>query len=390
MWEDRRLRDITEEDVRQIVTAELEEHLQLEYKSALYTPSDNGSKESLLDICMFANAGGGILLIGIDEQRDANGQPTGVPDPNAQLGVDLPNPEQLLQAYDARVIANVQERLPLELYAVPVGNNRHVVAVRVPNSMSKPHRVFYQGRAYFPSRRERQRYEMDVREIKEMVMRTASRLEEAEAKLSTSLAAAVPQVGQSCSLVGSIPVFWQNFMVDVRSARVIETVSRFSVGGRNFMEATYNFNGLQRRIVADDDSIVQVRRDGMIVLHRRLPLVQDGGRVCLRPTGIDINVRAFVQRSSDVYTAAGISGPFLLSMLLQTVSNTTGLYPMLGVRGAEEPGGAISPGSYPFPVVQADNFLDVDKVIRPLCDQVHQMFGRDSSPFFNEEGVWNG
>jgi hypothetical protein len=256
--------------------------------------------------------------------------------------------------------------------------------------MSKPHRVFYQGRAYFPSRRERQRYEMDVREIKEMVMRTASRLEEAEDKLSSSLAAAVPQVGQSCSLiVGSIPVFWQNFMIDVRSARVIETVSRFRVGSRNFMEATYNFNGLQRRIVPDDDSVVQVRRDGMIVLHRRLPLVQDGGRVGLRPTGIDINVRAFVQRSSDVYTAAAISGPFLLSMLLQTVSNTTGLYPMLGAPGAEEPGGAIPPGSYSFPVVQADNFLDVDKVMRPLCDQVHQMFGRDSSPFFSDEGVWN-
>jgi hypothetical protein len=40
---------------------------------------------------MFANAGGGILLIGIDERRDANGQATGTPDPNAELGVDVPN-----------------------------------------------------------------------------------------------------------------------------------------------------------------------------------------------------------------------------------------------------------------------------------------------------------
>lgn len=390
MWEDRRLRDITEADLRQLVTAQLEEHLQLEYKSALYDGNDQGSKESLLDICMFANSGGGILLIGISEQRDAIGQPTGMPNPDAELGIEIPNTEMVLQAYDARVIANVQERLPLELYAIPVANNRHVIAIRVPNSMSKPHRVYYQGRTYFPSRRERNKYEMDVREIKEMVMRTASRLEEAEEKLSTALAAAVPQVNPSCSLViGCIPVFWQNFMVNVRNPQIIQSVRQFHLGHPNYLEATYNFNGLQRQISANEDSVVQVHRDGMIVLQKRLLLDQTGGRVGLRPTGIDIVVRAFVQRSSDVYTAATISGPFLLGMLLQTVSNTTGLYPMVGMHPVEEPGATISLGSYPFPVVQADNLLDVDKVIRPLCDQVHQMFGKDSSPCFNAQGVWN-
>jgi hypothetical protein len=74
---------------------------------------------------------------------------------------------------------------------------------------------------------------------------------------------------------------------------------------------------------------------------------------------------------------------------LQTANNTTGLYPMVGMPHVEEPGATTSLGSYPFPVVQADNFLDVDKVIRPLCDQVHQMFGKDSSRCFNAEGVWN-
>jgi hypothetical protein len=54
VWEDKRLRDITEAEVRQLVSSDLEEHLQLEYKSALYDGGDRGRKESLLDICMFA------------------------------------------------------------------------------------------------------------------------------------------------------------------------------------------------------------------------------------------------------------------------------------------------------------------------------------------------
>lgn len=187
MWEDKRLRDITEADVRQLVNTGLEEHLQLEYKSALYESSDRGGKESLLDICMFANAGGGVLLIGIAERRDAQGQPTGSPDPDAPLGVNVPNPEMVLQSYDSRVLANIEDRLPLESAAIPVANGLHVLAIRVPNSTAKPHSVRYQGHVYFPSRRERQRYEMDIREIKETVMRTASRLDQAERKLGGSI-----------------------------------------------------------------------------------------------------------------------------------------------------------------------------------------------------------
>ena len=390
MWEDRRLRDITEADIRQLVDSGLEEHLQLEYKSALYAATDNGNKESLLDICMFANAGGGILLIGITEQRDAGGQPTGVADPNAELGIELLNPEQLLQAYDARAIANIQERLPLELYPIPVVNGRRVVAIRVPNSLSKPHRVHYQGHVYFPSRRERQRYEMDVREIKEMVMRTASRLEEAENKLIASLTAVFQPNDSPKIIIGIIPVFWQNFSLDVRDQSVIQAVTRFDLGHGNQLQATYNFNGLERRIIQSEDSKVQIHRDGQIVLDKRIPLARTAtsARHEIRPTAIDLILRRFISHSAEVYTVASLSGPFLIGMILRTVANTWSLYPS-DFPGGEEQGGTVWPGSYTFPVVQADNLLEIDRITRLLCDQVHQMFGRDASPFFDANGVWN-
>lgn len=391
MWEDRRLRDITEEDVRQIVAAQLEEHLRLEYKSALYDNNERGHKEFLQDVCMFANSGGGILLIGISERRDADGHPTGLPDPGAQLGLDIPNTEALLQAYDARVLASIEERLPLESYPISIANaeNRYVIAIRVPNSMSKPHRVLYQGRTYFPSRRERNRYEMDVREIKETVMRTASRLEEAEVKLSEALRSVAPP-DLVCSLVvGIIPVFWRNFMVNVQDEQVIQSVSQFHLGHRNFREVTYNFNGVERQLVANNDSVVQVHRDGMIVVHRRLDLNRVEGRDALAPTGIDMVLRPFVQRSAEVYTAAAISGPFLLTMLLKTANETVSAYPMVGMPQAIEFGGTIAAGNYLFPVMQAESLVNVDRIIRPLCDQAHQMFGHDSSPCFNADGAWN-
>src|SRR5579871_2440737 len=133
MWEDRRLRDLTEVDIRALVAAGQQEHLQLEYKSALYGNSDAEVREFLQDICMFANSGGGILLIGVTELRDVQNHATGFPDPAAQLGIEHPNPEQVLLALDARVVACIGERLPLESASIPVGNSRQVLAIRVPN-----------------------------------------------------------------------------------------------------------------------------------------------------------------------------------------------------------------------------------------------------------------
>jgi hypothetical protein len=41
-----------------------------------------------------------------------------------------------------------------------------------------------------------------------------------------------------------------------------------------------------------------------------------------------------------------------------------------------------------FPCVQVDNLADTDTIIRPLCDQAHQLFGKAASPSLSPEGRW--
>jgi predicted HTH transcriptional regulator len=227
LWEDRQLRDITERDLRQVIDSGLAEHSQLEYKSELYSNSDRGNKESLLDICMFANAEGGVLLIGIPELRDPQGQPTGMPDPDARIGLELQNPEATLQALDARVTAAIEERVELESAAISVGNGAHVLALRIENSTSKPHCVRYQGHVYFPSRRERSRFEMDVREIKELVMRTASQQEKSELLIRGALARADGDIRFAYLHISTMPSLLQRVSDQPKSSGYSGRFSRF-------------------------------------------------------------------------------------------------------------------------------------------------------------------
>jgi hypothetical protein len=391
MWEDRRLRDIAEADLRQLVNSGLQEHLQLEYKGALYSGNHHGSRECLLDICQFANAAGGILLIGVPERRDAHGQPTGSPDPNAQLGITVPNPEAALLALDARVVANIEDRLTTESFAVPISGGLHVLAIRVPNSQTKPHSVHLDGHIYFPSRRERNRYSMDVREIKEMVMRTASRLEQAEQKLKDGFEEMPRQVGEPQLLIGCIPVFGRDFLVNVRDLGVLDATQQFDVSDTPVpMRPLYNFQGLERPI-SHNNSKVQVRRNGLIVLSRRLPvrLLAAGGAHLLVPMAIDITLRRFMLQTACVYLEASVPGPYLISMKLRVTATLVPAYPDNTIPGAEIHGTPISPGDYPFPTMQADTLVGVDKTILPLCDQAHQLFAQEASPCFNPDGRWN-
>jgi hypothetical protein len=381
MWEDRNLSDLTDADVRLLVESGVGEHLRLEYKRELYGNRDADNKEFLKDICQFANSGGGILLIGIDEQRDANGQPTGLPDPAAQIGINVDNPNLILQAYDARVVSCIEDRLPIELLPIPV-DGRFVLAIRVPRSLSAPHCFRYSGHVYFPSRRERQSYDMDIREIKEMVMRTASHLEQAEQKLSTTFGEWVPQ-NEPYLLIACIPIFGQDFLLNINNPRVVHDLGQFN---GFFLQPRYTFNGLERQLRGGEASVVEVRRNGLIYLKKALPIVGGLQVQNFRPIAIDLILRRFVSDCAVIYTNASLNGPFLISMMLHFGMQVQSLYP--NVNNEDEPGGAVRPGDYPFPMVQADNLIDVDKVIRPLCDQAHQMFGRNGSPCFNAAGNW--
>ena len=386
LWEAKPLRDIQANDIRRLVQSGLEEHLHLEYKSALYDENDRGRREFLLDICMFANTAGGILLIGVPERRDDEGQPTGAPDPEGILGINVPNPEAVLNAYDARVMEAIEDRLALESTSIALDEGRRVLAIRVPNSTNKPHSVRHQGHIYFPSRRERQRYHMTVREIKEMVMRTASRLQQAEEILETSFLQVPRPVDTPYLIIGMIPVFFEDFLVNVRAEKVRLAVGNFSrTGPPQFNNVVYSFHGIERRENRFEYT-VRFRRNGLLNASHQLPLIAREGVHQIGPKAVDILLRQFVLRASSVYEAAAIGPPCVLGMLLRIQRPLTGVYAAVG--GGEDHTAPVVAGDYRFPYMQIDDLFDTDRIIRPFCDQTHQMFGREGSPSFNADGTW--
>jgi hypothetical protein len=389
-FEGKPLREITEAELRALVQSGMAEHLHLEYKSALYGADHEGRREHLQDMCMFANSQGGLLLIGISEQRDAQGQPTGIPDPDAVLGIEVPNPEAVLQAYDARVVSCIEERLRVESHAIPVAADRYVFAFRIPNSARKPHCVRYNGHVYFPSRRERNRYPMSVTEIKELAMTAASQLERATQLLKGAINFE-SRAGTDVNLyLGLIPVFFREFLIDITNAAIKREICGFDLLGRNlFQNARYCFEGLERP--DDGRTVLTLMRNGLIRARVSIPMQEvrnEPGVFLFYPIGFDGVIRRFVLRTQHLFELASLSSPVALAVKLTVPVESLAAY------------GDVATGNYRHvPVARRDfefsTFVDafgepVERFIGPLCDHIHQTFGEERSPNFTADGLWTG
>ncbi|MCI0351449.1 MAG: ATP-binding protein [Acidobacteriales bacterium] len=388
IFDNKPLREIAEADVRRIVDAGLAEHLYLEYKAELYPNNHAGKREFLQDICMFANAQGGVLLIGIPERRDANNQATGVPDPGAPLGIEVENPEQVLLSCGARVESSIEERLRIESHAIPVADNRFVLAFRVPNSTAKPHSVSFEGHLSFPVRRERHKGNLDVREMKEMVMRTASQLERADNLLKYSLANEPRLEDAAVLLIGVVPIFYSDFMVEIANQATHDAFGRFHIrtGLANFFNPQYSFDGLTRS-TANGNDVSKLGRNGLIRSRLALSrMIAARDALLFRILDVDRLLRNFVTRTADLCHSLNFAGPLLLRASLHTPRP---LQPM--DRDGLPEGEPILAGYWEAPTIQISNIGDAwEKSARPLCDFFHQMFGFRRSPYFDGLGGWVG
>lgn len=121
---------------------------------------------------------------------------------------------------------------------------------------------------------------------------------------------------------------------------------------------------------------------------QQIPGQQVSGSFAFFPVAIEIQLRIFINKVASLYGVAGLGGPFLLGMMIDTNTQARGLYPDYSVPQATVVRGQIQPGLLTFPVMAAYDFGDIDPILRPLCDQVHQCFGEEASPSFDSGGKW--
>jgi hypothetical protein len=148
--------EITDNDLISLVENGYSERRTVEYKRELPGGSDADRREFLADASSFANASGGDLLFGVDEDE---GVPTRiVPQTGSADAAKL--------AWESSIRDGVSPRIPgIQVRAIQVEGG-YVLHLRIPRSWAAPHAVTYKGSFRFYGRTSAGKYPLDVSQLR--------------------------------------------------------------------------------------------------------------------------------------------------------------------------------------------------------------------------------
>ncbi|CAB3773925.1 transcriptional regulator [Burkholderia paludis] len=392
-----RLEDVTEADIQRLIDNGVRESRTLDFKRELdlthdgkLTPDEKGKLAE--DVCAFANAFGGDLVIGLEPFPRTEGDsavaraivPVRVTNPDAML-LDLVN--SLRDALEPQLAT-------LHARPVPVAGGGHVIVIRVGPSPNAPHRAVRRGGGHFFLRNSVGKEPMDIHAIRTAFAHAEGLPKRAQAFRELRLTALrerrsqVPLRPGPLLVVHLIPVLSltradEHPIEDLK--RAAQHLLRAQPATNLLGSLMTNFEGVictgTRDAQGQSDAYAQVFRDGCIELVGSLLTLNEGqpARSTIFPQQYELTlVQHDLPVSLQALETLGIPAPAYLCLSLLNVREhqvrvTTGVGPMYRMFPA-----------HLSDVVSAPVYLDTFEgapaiMVGPAIDTVWNAVGVDHS-----------
>lgn len=257
---DKSLKDITIDDITDLISAQVQEDATIEYKETVPEQTGDAKREFKYDVSSFANAAGGHLILGI---RENGGFPVEI------VGVNVDNVDAEIRRLEEMILHGINPRIPgIGIVPVRTTEDKTVIVLRIPRSWSAPHMVSDGGTQRFYSRGATGKNLLDVEQIRSLFIGAEAIGEKIRAyrtdRLGKILVDQTPVV-----IVEPARLVLHLVPVETFSARTevtIKDVDRLEVGkpiGGYFSGSWYNFDGIVVSAGNDEKSFgyLQVYRD---------------------------------------------------------------------------------------------------------------------------------
>jgi len=385
------LESITEADLRALVTNAVSEGKTIEYKQSLPDDTYDSTKEFLADVSSFANAAGGHLILGIEEDA---GVPVNV------CGLQNIDSDAETLRLENKIRDNMEPRIPgVSTQPVPIQGSGEAIIIRIPRSWAQPHVVKYRRHWRFYSRNSAGKYPLDVSELRGLFLlseTTAERIRLFRAERLGRIVADETPVALdkgAKTVLHIIPFGAFDPAAKFDMASFGDDVWRFLPIGVSTTVSGYRYNldGLltytHSREPTSTRSYLQIFRDGSIEAVDASMLRAEGEDLRIIPSGrYEKKLLNALPRYLAIQKRLGVEPPFFIMLSLLGV---LGYFVKPGRDDAFWRDGArpIDRDALLLPEVMVDSFeCDPMEVMIPIFDMIWNASGWPRSMNYNEEG----
>lgn len=320
MFFNKSIEEISIDDVRGLVRDKIPEGKTLDYKVHLQIETKDERKEILTDICAFANASGGIIIYGIEEEAGTA---------KDLIGVKCDNQDVVKLKLDSLVRDGIEPRIwGVQVVSIPFDTEHYIFIIKVPSSWSRPHVVTLSNSWRFYSRNSAGKYQLDYFEIKNLFIASENTIDKINRfrldRISSIVAGNTPvPLGKnknSYVILHIIPIF--NFDLNVKiNINQLDDDPKLLAPLRN--------RGYNHRI--NYDGILTYTPDLSNISYTYLQLYRNGIIEAVEQSTLDSNnanfkeipiiplrreILALVNRTRTLYKQYQISLPFMVMLSL--------------------------------------------------------------------------
>jgi hypothetical protein len=365
-------------DLTNLIDAGEREGVGLEYKAELVLSNDEQKKEFLADVSSLANAKGGFLVFGIDEERDKDGHPTGIP--AKVIGIKAENIGNELLRLENIARDGIEPRINgLRIKSISISDGVSAIIAYIPLSLVGPHIVKYKGSSRFFSRNSSGKYPLAYSEIRHAFLKSDERVQRIRAfrmdRIAKLIAGEHPADlgGNPLIVVHLLPI--GDFTVDAIQAKNLNIEPIYSIGWNSAL----NFEGAL--FSSQSHSYIQVFRDGAVEAVSGNLIRKDSN---IPSFTYEDEIRKALPRLLDAMMKLEIAYPIAFC------------YSLLGVKGRQF---TVGNNYYhpPSPIPRNDLIIDEilletsanpDSILKPIFDLVWQACGWPRSINFDQTGKW--
>jgi hypothetical protein len=396
---DKSIAAVEKDDIDALVVSGRMEDRRIEYKRELPGNSDADKREFLADVSSFANALGGDLLYGVTEDKGA---------PKEALGVVCTDADGAKLRLQSILESNVDPRLPSYTIAAVTGfRDGPVVIIRVEPSWRAPHMVTFGGLRRFYIRRDGQKVEMEVTDLRAAFVGSetlANRIRAFREERITGIIggrSALRTASLPTLVLQIVPIGAAFLATDFDPRRAFAAWQRLNREGKGFefvysAKARPNLDGLlvyssyyEERLSASP-TFTQIFRNGGVEFTAGFVDYRDSET--LRPApyvtgaGIEATVLDMCRNYGEFRGETGLGGSAIIMLSLIRMRSV----PLLA---SDRSGLRALATQHQFdrdvlvlPEIIVDSFSDMPSKLRPLFDTVWQAAGVMHSAYYDESG----